>query len=398
MTDVVKKPDSWGKPPDRAKEKKRELRFNLLNNFMTFILAAVIIAGGFMFPTLVYPYLDFYHNDIIQLVDPSEYYPDEYIFENPIILYPWNLYEEQLLRALSISERDFLRNKGIAPFLLATMCDRGLEKDKEDADYLSFIINSFYYLEPRDSNDPGCYILVDLDIDGDATPDLRCAVDNEGTIISWRVLSEAWDTVLVESPIGLSVPEVEEGQEGEGTVSSEDGKNPEMEDKDPNATDPLEDEGATEEEGEEEADETPDVEEDEAQEGDDETEQKPPENNPAIEHPPLREDQIIWSFAYSISRQALLIDQQRLFRAFRQLELHYEVRYDYAYTLLLPIQSPEEEILPEVAYTLLTPLVIRSSDQYLLYVYNLPTGEQLILYLEPINLKCMGYNLLTLSP
>jgi len=120
---------------------------------------------------------------------------------------------------------------------------------------------------------------------------------------------------------------------------------------------------------------------------------KPGDTVGTVDRPPVAEDKNIWSFAYSFSREALLINQQTLFTVFRQLELYYETRYGYSYIQLLPNQSPEDEILPEVEHIALLPVIIKSGP-YWLYVYNLPTGEQLTLYLEPVNLRCIGFDLL----
>jgi hypothetical protein len=61
--------------------------------------------------------------------------------------------------------------------------------------------------------------------------------------------------------------------------------------------------------------------------------------------------------------------------------------------MLLPIQPAEPEELPEITYTALTPTIFATGD-YLLYIYDLPDNERLILYLNPDTLHCRGFNLL----
>ncbi|MDR0350082.1 MAG: hypothetical protein LBH64_00845 [Coriobacteriales bacterium] len=112
----------------------------------------------------------------------------------------------------------------------------------------------------------------------------------------------------------------------------------------------------------------------------------------ARDHPPLAEDAQLWSFVYATAREARIFDQQGLFLTFRQLELNYEHRYGYPYTALLPLQPTEPEQLDEVEYSSLTPLVVTTRD-HLLYIYDLPSGERLILYLDPNSLRCLGFNL-----
>ncbi|MCL1846695.1 MAG: hypothetical protein FWF91_01855 [Coriobacteriia bacterium] len=390
MTNETKKAGlkgkSWGKPPASDKPGKRERRFGILGNLITLLLTALIIAGGFMLPTILYPYLDFYHNDPIQLVEPSE---QPTIFPNPIVLYPWNIYSEQSLQPLTSQQREFLEAQGIPRFLLATMCNHGFEmavdQGKTEFYYYLLIINSFNYLAPTEDDDPGCYVLVDLDIDEDSIPDFVCAVDLDGTIIDLRFLSSAWELVTIESPIGLPVAISDDEDPSGQTPAGEE----------PKEEEPQTGTGVAELENPPGAEEEPEDQDnpDNTQEDPNGSATEPDEENPIIEHLPVEDDENIWSFSYATSREAQLIGQQALFQSFRQLEFYYETRYGYPYTQLLPLQSSEEEALPPITYTPLYPQVITTSE-YLLYSYNLPTGERLILYIEPINLRCIGFNLL----
>ena len=396
MANPTRKSIRWGKPPISDKLERRERRFSILSNLGTLLLTAIIISGGFMIPTLLYPYLNIYHDNLVQLPDPSEYVVEEYVFENPPMLYPWILYEEDQTRSLNTSERSYLESKGIPQFVLATMYDHGLEPTKGISEYYSQILNSFRYLELRDNTDDntesGCYFLVDFDIDGDNTPDLSCAVDLEGTILSVLFLSDTWDTVTITAPIGMSTPPfVGESSIGSTATSTDTGtatsQNEGMTTQGAGQTGTT---GASPTQEQNTGTGSPDP----GQTGTEAIDEDEIEQNPADENPPSDNHKNIWSFAYAISREAQLIDQQSLFLAFRQIEYYYEVEYGYPYTMLLPTQSTEDEVLPEIEYVQLIPQVL-PSNQYILHIYTLPTGKQLILYLEPSSFKCMGFNLLS---
>jgi hypothetical protein len=409
--------DLWGKPPNAPDRQDRtERRHHVISNLLTLLISGVIIAGGFLLPTLLYPYLNRYINETVQLTHPSEETIAGHVFEEPVTLYPWDLYDENLLRPLTGAERSLLEEKGVPDFLISILRDHGMEVNAEtdESGYRTNIINSFRFLEPRDSADRSCFVLADTDINADGQADLRCAVNLEGNIISLLFASREWDTVHVKTPIGVPflMPDDEqtEGEQSEGE---------ELEDAttETETTDPTEgsDAGETNADigpGEEGSTEGAPGEGDEETTGEDGTETtETPGNTGAadatdatqdgegtlaqskVEHPPVEEDQYLWSFAYTASREAKVIGQEDLFLAFRQLELVYEYRYGYSYTMLLPVLPAEPELLPDIEYLSLTPRVF-ATEEYLLYIYDLPNGERLILYLDPTSLRCMGFNLL----
>jgi hypothetical protein len=400
MTDEPRKTGSWGKPSTATdRQDHSERGYHLLSNLLTLLLTGIIIAGGFLLPTLLYPYLDFYHNDTVQLARPSESTIAEHIFAEPVTLYPWNLYDEDRLRLLSSTERELLETKGIPSFIVATLRDHGLSANPDESSYRAQIISSFRYLEPRDAIEPGCFVLVDADIDGDERADLRCAVDPAGSIISLLLISERWDSVQIEAPIGVAVAPLE-GDETPGETMAEaqdeqtalegggEGKNAEAEGGEANA-------GSTGAEGAAGTEGTEGAESEGAESGITGTETTTETGiaQPVVEYLPVEEDQYLWSFAYATSREAKAINQQELFFAFRQLELSYEYRYSYPFITLLPLQPAKPEELPEIAYTPLTPTVF-ATGEYLLYIYELPSDERLILYLNPNTLRCKGFNLM----
>ncbi|MDR1185027.1 MAG: hypothetical protein LBK67_09555 [Coriobacteriales bacterium] len=392
MADQKKDTASWGKPPDNTERQVRsERRHNLISNLMTVLLTGVIIAGGFLVPTLLYPYLDLYLNETIQIDRPSSGTVSDRAFKQPITLYPWNLYEEDRLRLLTTMERNLLEERGVPGFLVATLRDHGLEMKLDEESYRTQIIISFRFLDPQDSAEQGCFVLIDADVDADERADLRCAVNLDGDIISLLFSSRQWDTVQIEAPIGMPITTPGDEQtpaEGEAT-----GENPatigtegnEGAGTDTNAGGTT----STGTEGKEDTDDSKDTTTTDA--GTPETDETP---TPAIvEHLPVEEDQYLWSFAYATSREANMIGQRELFSAFRQLELIYEYRYGYPFTAQLPVRPTEPEELPEIDYISLTPTPF-ATEEYLLYIYDLPNGERLVLYLNPTSLRCMGFDLL----
>ena len=390
MASATKKPGRWGNLPDRTKVERRERRFSILSNIVTLLLTCAIIVGGFMLPTFLSPYLDLYHDEVVQLSEPPS---GARVFKDPVVLYPWNLYDETQLQALSPVRREFLEARGIPRWLLAVMQDCGMETTEEDSYYYSLIINSFYYLEPSDNKDSGCYFLMDMDLNGDRIPDFSCAVDSFGTLVGFRFSSNDWDSAALQAPIGMPLPATEEnagdsnpdktpvtgGQNtGNNTQQGASGASGVTGQGDP-AGQGIDPSGGAN--GNTSVADDPNAKKDS------------PKVNPALEHPPSPDDLNIWSFSYVISREAQLIYQRTLFKTFRQIEFVFETRYGYPFTMLLPIQSPEKEDLPEIEYIALELQTLRS-DQYLLHIYYLPSGETLVLYLQPTTLKCMGFSLL----
>jgi hypothetical protein len=444
MIDESKTTGSWGKPPAPTDQNDRgKRRYHILSNLLTLLFTGLIMAVGFMLPTLLYPYLDSYRGETIRLSHPSESVIAEHIFEEPVTLYPWNLYAENLLRPLSLAERTFLEEKGIPSFLIATLRDHGLQTTSDADSFYAQISNAFRYLDPETGAEQGCFVLVDADIDANGQEDFRCAVDLQGNIISLLFVSQQWDSVQIEAPIGVAIATPEESLPTEGAGSTTEEGNSEQTDAESAETKKT---GT----GEADTGETSATSTDDGQAGTEQAEITPTDTESAgtgltgteeagatpgetgetgtenanaaenandragstntntnasqnagsagpplsvVEHPPVEEDQNLWSFAYATSREAKAINQQELFSAFRQLELIYEHRYGYLFTMLLPVQPAKPEELPEIEYTALTPTVF-ATGEYLLYIYDLPDGKRIVLYLDSITRRCVGFNLL----
>jgi hypothetical protein len=409
---------SWSKPSlntpntldtdrqDRQdRQDRRERRYGIISNLVTLLVTGIIIAIGFLLPTLLYPYLDFFLNETVQLARPSRDPIAEHVFPEPVPLYPWNLYDASLLEPLSSSERNTLEDRGIPGFLVATLRDYGLRLEDEDGSYYTRILNSFSFLNPADSAEPGCFVLYDTDLDLDGINDFRCAIDTSGNIISLIFVNDRLDTLQIEAPIGVAtVDDIKDDDTPETTTGNngdENGLNtnpnetettsPNSEGKDPAGQNNPEQDNGTDSPGQDTTDSkntTGDQDEDPDKDPNNETPPTPP-----VTPLPLDEDRYLWSYVYAISREARLINQQNLFSAFRQLEMNYESRYNYPFTMLLPIQPAEPESFPDVEFSILTPTVFATRD-YLLYIYDQPDGKRLILYLDSKTMHCRGFNLL----
>jgi hypothetical protein len=396
---MINKDSSWGKPPESGKQQSKNKRLSVFYNLLTVLLTAVIIAGGFMLPPLLSPYLDSYHNELVQLDEPS----DKYVFEKQRPPGLWDRYDEDNLRALTVAEQDFLDSHGIPNFLIDTLRYHGMLLPADLSPYYSQILNSFRCLALPDSTVPDYFVLMDADIDSSGTPDLRCAVDPDGNIISLRFISDEWGRVQLVTPIvdpaavaaaGQAAAEnVTGGNAGTGTSGgADDGTttgDPDLVGPDATAQPEAATPEATAGTGAQDAAGTGGAGGASGAPGTNNT--GGAGDNPAVDYRPLEEDENIWSFAYATSREAKLVNQLELFTAFRQLELSYEGRFGYAYTKLLPIQSDIPETLPDVGPASLSPRKQNISNNYQLYYYRLPSGEWLRLYINLGTMRCMGF-------
>lgn len=365
--------DTPAKDSGSEKQEQREHHYGLRSNLLTLLFSAIIILGGFLLPTLLYPYLDMYQGETVQLEPPSDSALAKRVFEDPVTIYPWDIYDELRLQELTLSEAELLSSKGIPEFLLATLRDHGWQTEENYYSYRENIVRSFQYLDPITGEDPGCFVLVNADIDTNGQADLTCAVDQQGNIISLLFLGDGLDSMQIDAPIGQPIAEpLTDDPEGDPAATEENNNPADNDDalpaqntsdqSNPETTDPEAEPGGV------------------------------GPNQEVFDHLPIDEEQNLWEFSYAISREAYVINQLALYNAFRQLELNYENRYGFAYTDLFPVQSEEPEELPEVNYSALTALPFATSDS-LLYIYNLSEEERLILYLDPSTLHCKGFNL-----
>ncbi|MDR1713332.1 MAG: hypothetical protein LBR39_04170 [Coriobacteriales bacterium] len=422
----------WSPPstsPESAAPASR--RRDLLSNLATLLLTLVIISGGLLIPSLFYPQLDTYRNQTVMLASTDSPDTSAHIFKEPVVLYPWNLYDANPHRSLTSSQQDLLNSNGIPDFLLAALRDRGMPMPDDLGYYRLTIINGFQFLEVEADARQNCLVLVDADVDADGTADLNCAVDMSGNIISLLFLTDAWGSVnlqavsqYITAPAGGASGASATESEGSGPSAAGDGQGDEQVD----GTTP--DSGAGDEAAATGGDGGGD-----GGEGNN-AEQGAETLNPAdilsLNEPlPVDEDLQIWSFAYATSMEATAFDQRILANCFAQLDASYAARYGYAFQQLLPqpaavegeqgeqseqgeqeatadaqaaggdVEAGSDALLepdgsgsvPTAEPVVLTPTVFATED-FLLYIYDLPSGVRLVLYLDPNNLHCLGFNLL----
>ncbi len=335
MTDQLKNKDLWDDAKSSEKSESKETGHNVFSIIVTVALTAVIIAAGFMLPTLLYPYLDSYSDNLTVLVSPEDDTISSHVFEKPVTLYPWDIIDGSQLRGLTTYEMDTLQQSGVAELLVSNMQLRGMQQESDPNEYIQRILNDFRCLESSGSSEPGCFVLVDEDIDLDGEPDVRCAVDFDGTLISLLFVSQTWASLDITAPIAVSTEQTGEtagagGAEGGGEMPTR----------------------------------------------------------------PSQEEENIWLFSYVISREALVVGQMEVFSVFRQLDLKYEERFKYPFINLISAASGIIEGLPEIELMTMTTHQL-VTENYDLRIYDFSDGTRLILYINPSNQYCDGFNLST---
>ncbi|MCL2807456.1 MAG: hypothetical protein FWD27_04735 [Coriobacteriia bacterium] len=397
----------WSDPAGSEKHERRERLLSIRSSLLTLLLTTVIIVGGFMLPTLLYPFLDSYRGRMTQLPSPSVDIISGHVFEEPVTLYPWDIYDEAQVRHLTSFEMSFMEESGVTDFLISNMQLRGMQLERDYSLYTQRILVDFRYLEPLDATEPGCFVLVDADINLDGEPDVRCAVDSTGKIISLLFVSDTWSALQLTDPIEVLLDEAL-GKEREEA----------------NKTSDANDAGTSGDAGNAgDAGNTADLTEDASDAAnnnntDDPAANNPPENNPAgnaaapantptgpddiatppetqVSFRPHQEEENIWLFAYAISREALNVGQMNVYSIFRQLDMSFEERFGYSFYNLIPAPPEFSETLPE-----LEPMTINidvlPTGNYLLTVYDFSDGTRLILYINSSTQNCDGFTLSTM--
>ncbi len=399
---VKTKKKSWGKPVKSEKQDGKELAQRLLGGGMTLVLTAVIIAAGFALPSYIYPYVDSFNNDFVQLENLPESTKRTTRQANEPIVYPWNTYDVTRLRSLYEDEVSKLSASGAVHFLISIMRDRGFPISQNENFYESKILADFQCLEPQVPGEPRFFVLYSEDLNADNTADFRCACDYDGKIIDWRLLSSEWESVRLTAPIDISSAQTGNVGDSGSTNATEGESDPDAgyesegvgtanNDSDPTGGN----QGGDQDESGGEVSETDTAENDSGPEG-----QGTTSSSNSITIYPNDEDRSIWSFSYSISREAYLFNQRDIFSAVRQLDIFYERKYLYQFNLLLPSQLSRDESIPNDAlYSGLdTPDYLPFEDQYRLHIYRLSNGAQLILYINPITQACFGFNIQQYNP
>lgn len=351
MTEHGKKNNAWEEQTSHEKKGYYQLKLDAISNIFTILLTAAIIVGGFMLPTLVYPYLDAHSNRLTRLANSSDETMASHVFEQPVTLYPWNIEDNAQLRSLTSAEMATLEQSGVPRLLIDTMVLRGMQLQHDSVVYVSQILNNFRFLESTNSDEPSCFVLIDEDIDSDGEIDVNCATDYQGNIISLLFVTTTKNKIQLTAPIEIP-SELTAGAESSGGETA--GAN--------NAT-------ASD------------------------AEQPPttPEDPQADYRRPLQEEENIWMFSYMLSREALLVGQRDVYSIFRQLELRYETNFGYPYTNLLPTPYSGVEVLPEVEQLTITDSPPLNTEDHLLRIYDISGTVRLILYINSSTQNCDGF-------
>lgn len=399
MIEPTKNKDHWDTPASNEKREIKELGHKAIGSVATIFLTAVIIAGGFILPTLIYPYLDSYSNTPTLLASPGHDVISGHVFEDPVTLYPWDVISQAQLRNLTTYEMYTLEQSGVAEFLVSNMELRGIPLGSDPQEYIGRILNDFKCLEQLDAGQPGCFVLADADIDQDGVPDVRCAVDFYGNLMSVLFVSEAWTNLQLVTPLSVTSEQIAEIAGGSNTtgadgVGSKDASGAEG----ANATGSASDGGASTQNAPDIA--APDTTPEAATPPVTPTTPTTPTDSsttyvPKVDNRPLQEEENIWQFSYVISREALLIGQMDVFSAFRHLDLGFEELFGYPFAHLIAEPSENTEVLPGVVQMAMTTHQLATGDQ-LLRIYDFSNGTRLILFINSSTQNCEGFSLSTL--
>ncbi|MCL1880273.1 MAG: hypothetical protein FWF71_06645 [Actinomycetia bacterium] len=353
------------------------------NNLLTVLLTALIIAVGIILPTILYPTLDQYRNNVIRITAPNDGADGVYVFDNPLPLYPWRQYSVRDTRPLTANERSILHDHGVPEFLETVLRDRGMKIVGTDPATRNRLLTSFTYLNLDESNGSPCYVLKDFDLNGDGRTDLSCAVSLTGDVIS-LLLSPQWQTVsLPEQGTPNALMLLSDAQNNRANKAT-------------TATGAASDSKTT----------FPDSSNSAQPLGGGQIVGQGSTTTPSSENlttsspdkrPPVDKDMRIWPFAYAIMIESRANGQTKLANPFSQLDNYYHYYYGYSYLAYLRFRAGMPAVLESTTAVNDTDLIPAafSTEDYDLYIYNLnqPTSLRLILYLDKESGYCLGFNI-----
>lgn len=342
---------------EAGRQSELEKRRNLRNAIITAVLAAAIIIGGFFAPSIFYAVYGSERGVVVELADSSEDNVSQHVFDEPVSLYPWNLYDANNTSALSYSDRAFLSERGVHNFVITAMTAYGMDiqtlqpaLEQPAYDYVSeLLIDSFSLLHTNAEAGQSCFVIYGLDVNGDGINDIRCAVDQSGALISLLFLSEPWaaaeDTSQSTDPAtdpGTTAPPADPAAEPDATTSEED-----------------------------------------------ETTISPYALNlEGVEHTASGEWLSIWSYVHLIALSAAENGQTQLRDAASTLDTGFYERYVGPTTPVEGEEATEEDTEPY-----LPDAIVFAEVEHALYIYDLPNGMRFILYYDTDTSRCVGFNL-----
>lgn len=375
------KESSWSSKPSKPKTETTgisEKRRGLISNAITVILTIAMMATGFSIPRIFADTMES-DRDMITVLPISESDDfSQHVFDEPVSLYPWNLYNPEKTSDLNYSERGFLIDQRVPDFLIATMKTYGmdvsylqLDSGRDPQEYASsLLIDAFVFLNTNEEANQGCYVINSLDINQDGTADLRCAVDQSGAVISLRFESDPW-----EIPEGFDDPDPEtpdtetptpgsETPAGEAASAADAATTPENAESNAPA-------------GAEATESTPP----EEVEGEPEDEPSPELDLSGLKQVPVGEELAIWSFAHRVVFSSEANNQYLLHEAVILLDSGFSNRY----------ANPEDVKGNGQNYSP-NPTVF-ATEEYALYIYDLPNDVRFIIYFDSDASRCVGFNL-----
>ena len=355
------------------------------SNLATLAFTALILLAGVLLPNFIYPLLDPYMNQVTELRAPSA--GDSLLFPNPVTLYPWDIYDPRDTTPLTTTDRQLLASRGVADFLLASLADRGMPIDGHEAEYRARLLESFVVLVPANGSDP-CFVLPEIDLDSDDTPDLQCAVSTEGDIIHLLFLDPAWSLVTLQPSPG-DFTEDKTGNPADGQTDSAGQAN---------GGNAAANQAATESNGQ--AANPAEANPDQQDVLDVATGDEPGDelvSNPAIDRQPPESDLAIWYSVYAVTVESESLNQEQLSEVFHRIDQHYGSIYGYSFKDWLNINSglpPDKNPdIPDSSFRL-QPVVWNYEIGNSLTIFDLPGGARVILYINDKG-NCMGFNIQT---
>ena len=381
-----------------------------LSTAFTVLLAATIIVAGFAAPSALSTTIDSEYDKVVVLASSEDDDVFSHVFEEPVSLYPWNLYNASDTFDITYAEHNVLVEQNVPGFLITTMSEYGMsavqtQPSSVNSTYILYdsesLVNAFRFLLTNTETSQGCYVIYSLDINKDGVADLRCAVDQNGNIISLLFLSNPWVSVEGSSFFPESTGEAS-GADAEPSsltdAATADGSVEAIE-----AQDSLAEDGTPAEEAK--------------------TERPPGISGSAtagdspyalslnnLERMPVGEELALWSYVHLIALSAAEAGQHKLAETAGFLDAGFTERYAHFNSAnqaqpheaepsitqppigqTSPSQSPTAQ--PTISQPLLPTPTIFATEQYALYIYDLPTDVRFILYYDPTNTRCVGFNI-----
>ncbi|MCL2883457.1 MAG: hypothetical protein FWF30_03185 [Coriobacteriia bacterium] len=410
-------------------------------NILTLLLAAVIIAAGVVLPPLIYPLMDQYSNKITQLQASDT---ASVVFQEPVSLYPWNVYDESRTRELYPSEVNTIIESKVPDFLLGFLLARGVDIDS-NTDFRESLLSSFRYLSVSGDRAEDCYVL-EMDLNGDGVPDLSCATDLNGNVISTIVLTDDYQTIQVALPASVS-PDQAAGDTGAGAGAA---ANPATDadaagtadaagagaaanpgtvtdaagdtgtgaadsadatagaDTETTAADAANAAGTTDADADAGATVATDAgtdasAADTADAADTNANAQAPSDNadtlivsvPDASQAPVNENLNLWAFVYTTQKEAENLASPALADSFTQVDDYFQAQYGYVFTNYLRfvygLPQSSESVSADTNSNLR--LLVLNNSQYQFNIYNLPSSQRVILYLNPQTRACVGFTI-----